>query len=74
MLARLDEVVPNIDPEHQVLGGFSNGATATQGLIDQSDGEAAGRFSAFFFVGGGGRLQRVDLLRGQGVSDGRHIC
>jgi hypothetical protein len=65
MLARLDEVVPNLDPAHQVLGGFSNGATATQGLIDESDGEAARRFSAFFFVGGGGRLQHLDLLKGK---------
>jgi predicted peptidase len=67
MLTRLDEIVPNIDPAHQVLAGFSNGATATQGLIDQSDGEVARRFSAFFFVGGGGRLQRIDLLKGKAI-------
>jgi len=65
MLAKLEETVPNIDPAHRVLGGFSNGAHATQGLIDQSDGEVARRFSAFFFAEGGGRLQRYDLLKGK---------
>jgi hypothetical protein len=61
MLAKLEDRVPNIDPAHRVLGGFSNGAHAAQGLIDESDGEIARRFSAFFFVEGGGRLQRVTL-------------
>ena len=65
MLAKLDTLVPNIDPAHQVLGGFSNGAHATAGLIDESDGEIARRFSAFLFVEGGGRLQHFDLLKGK---------
>ena len=65
MLARLEEAVPNIDPAHRVLGGFSNGAHTTGGLIDQSDGEVARRFSAFFFVEGGGRMRRYDLLKGR---------
>ena len=63
MLAKLDAAVPNLDPAHRVLGGFSNGAHATAGLIDQSDGEVARRFSAFFFVEGGGRLVHYDLLK-----------
>jgi hypothetical protein len=33
MLASLQQIVPNIDPSHRVLGGFSNGAHAAQGLI-----------------------------------------
>ena len=41
----------------------SNGAHATAGLIDQSDGEVARQFSAFFFVEGGGRLVHYDLLK-----------
>jgi hypothetical protein len=65
MLAKLEELVPNIDPAHRVLGGFSNGAHATSGLIDESDGEVARRFSAFFFVEGGGKLERYDLLKGK---------
>ena len=65
MLAKLEELVPNIDPAHRVLGGFSNGAHAAQGLIDESAGEIARRFSAFLFVEGGGRLQHYDLLKGK---------
>ncbi len=44
MLAKLDELVPNIDPARQVLGGFSNGAHATAALLDESDGAVAKRF------------------------------
>ena len=65
MLAKLEEQVPNLDPVHRVLGGFSNGAHATAALIDESDGEVARRFSAFIFVEGGGKLQRYDLLKGK---------
>jgi hypothetical protein len=65
MLAKLEEVVPNIDPAQRILGGFSNGAHATGGLIDQSDGQLAQRFSAFLFVEGGGKLQHYDLLKGK---------
>ena len=65
MLAKLETLVPNIDPAHQVLGGFSNGAHATAGLIDESDGEIARRFAAFLFVEGGGRLKHFDLLKGK---------
>ncbi len=65
MLAKLDEMVPNLDPAHQVLGGFSNGAHAAQGLIDESEGEVARRFSAFLFVEGAGRLQHYELLKGK---------
>jgi len=67
MLAKLIEVVPNLDPNDQVLGGFSNGAHATAALIDESDGEVARRFSAFLFVEGGGKLHRYDLLNGKPV-------
>ncbi|MDH7569141.1 MAG: hypothetical protein QHJ73_06100 [Armatimonadota bacterium] len=65
MLAKLYEIVPNIDPARQVLGGFSNGAHAVQGMVDQSDGEVARRFSAFLFVEGGGRMQHFELLKGK---------
>jgi peroxiredoxin Q/BCP len=65
MLAKLDEIVPNIDPAHRIIGGFSNGAHMTGELIDQSDGEIARRFSAFLLVEGGGRTQRYDLIKGK---------
>ncbi|MGA2501136.1 MAG: hypothetical protein ABSH20_25645 [Tepidisphaeraceae bacterium] len=65
MLVKLDELVPNIDPGHRILGGFSNGAHATAALLDESDGEIARRFAAFVFVEGGGKLQHYDLLKGK---------
>jgi predicted peptidase len=65
MLGKLEALVPNIDPAHEVLGGFSNGAHATAGLIDESDGEIARRFAAFLCVEGGGRLRHYDLLKGK---------
>jgi dienelactone hydrolase len=65
MLAKLDEVVPNIDQARQILGGFSNGAHATAALLDGSAGEAARRFSAFMFVEGGGGLEHYELLAGK---------
>jgi hypothetical protein len=65
MLDRLETLVPNIDPAHRVLGGFSNGAHAAQGLIDESDNEVARRFSAFLFIEGGGRLEHFELLKGK---------
>jgi predicted peptidase len=65
MLDRIDQVVPNIDPDRRILGGFSNGAHATSGLIDESDGEIARRFTAFIFGEGGGKLQHYELLKGK---------
>jgi dienelactone hydrolase len=65
MLARLDRAVPNIDPAHRVLGGFSNGGHTTAGLIEQSNGEVPKQFCAFLFVEGGGRIQRFDLIQGK---------
>jgi predicted esterase len=63
MLAELERIVPNIDPGRRIIGGFSNGAHATQAMIEQSDGEAARMFSAFLFVNGGGRMGRYDLIK-----------
>lgn len=63
MLEKLDEMVPNLDSAHQVLGGFSNGAHMVAGLLNESDGEAACRFSAFLLGDGGGGLRRFDLLK-----------
>ena len=65
MLAALEQAVPNIDPARRIIGGFSNGAHATQEMLEQSDGEAARMFSAFFFINGGGRMKRYDLIKGK---------
>ncbi len=67
MLEKLEKLVPNIDPAHRMLGGFSNGAHATAALIDGSEGEVSRRFSAFIFAEGGGKLQHYDLLKGKAV-------
>jgi len=63
MLQKLDELVPNLDPAHRILGGSSNGAHTVAGLINESDGEVARLFSAYFLVDGGGGLRRFDLLK-----------
>jgi len=65
MLAKLFDIVPNIDRSQMIIGGSSNGAHATQGLIDESDGEITRQFSAFFFIEGGGRLRHYELLKGK---------
>ena len=67
MLEKLEVLVPNVDPAHRVLGGFSNGAHATAGLIDGSNGEVTRLFSAFLFVEGGGKLQHYERLKGRAV-------
>lgn len=63
MLLKLDELVPNLDSAHQILGGFSNGAHTVAGLVNESDGEVAQRFQAFVLGDGGGGLRRFDLLK-----------
>ncbi len=67
MLDKVEALVPNIDPAHRVLGGFSNGAHATAALIDASEGELSRLFSAFLFVEGGGKLKHYDWLKGKTV-------
>jgi predicted esterase len=65
MLDKLEKLVPNIDPAHRVLGGFSNGAHATAALIDSSDGEITPIFSAFAVVEGAGKLEHYERLKGK---------
>ena len=62
MLDKLGQFVPNTEPTHSVLGGFSNGSYATARMIVQSDGEVLKRFSAFIFVESGAQLLKPDLL------------
>ena len=57
MLAKLDQTVPNIDPAHRIIGGFSNGGHTTAGMIDEVGEEFVNYFSAFVFVEGGFKLQ-----------------
>lgn len=67
MLERLEAIVPNIDPDRRVLGGFSNGGHSTGGMIEQSGGEVARRFSAFLLVEGGQKLAHYELIKGKPV-------
>ena len=62
MLDKLGQFVPNTEPTHSVLGGFSNGSYATARMIVQSDGEVLKRFAAFIFVESGAQLLKPDLL------------
>ncbi|MFT5465459.1 MAG: hypothetical protein ACI8UO_000554 [Verrucomicrobiales bacterium] len=54
MLAKLNEAVPNIDPNLRVIGGFSNGAHAIDGVLAEK--EFANAFTAFILIDGGGVL------------------
>jgi predicted peptidase len=63
MLDKVEELVPNIDTAHLILGGFSQGAHATAALIDGSEGEATRRFSAFLIVEGGGKMAHYERLK-----------
>ncbi len=65
MLTKAEELVPNIDSDHRILGGFSQGAHATAALIDGSGGEATLLFSAFLVVEGGGKMKHYERLKGK---------
>jgi predicted peptidase len=65
MLARLDQLVPNIDPQKRVIGGFSNGGHTTAGMIDNIGDEFTGYFSAYLFVEGGSKLRHFDRIKGK---------
>lgn len=54
MLAKLEEAVPNLDPKLRVVGGFSNGGHAIDGLLAEK--EFASAFTAFILIDGGGAL------------------
>ena len=54
MLARITEAVPNLDPKLRVIGGFSNGGHAIDGVLGES--EFSQFFTAFFLIDGGGAL------------------
>ncbi len=65
MLEKVEALVPNIDKNHRVLGGFSNGAHAIAALVDGSDGEICKLFSSFLIVEGGGKLKHFEYLKGK---------
>jgi len=54
MLKKLDEEFPNIDKRLRMIGGFSNGGHAIDGLLGES--AFADYFNAFILIDGGGAL------------------
>ncbi len=54
MLAKLEEAIPNLDPRLRVIGGFSNGGHAIDGVL--AEAEFSEFFTAFFLIDGGGAL------------------
>ena len=54
MLTKLEAAVPNLDPKLRIIGGFSNGGHAIDGLMKES--EFADSFTSFFLIDGGGAL------------------
>lgn len=54
MLAKLEEAIPNLDPHLRVIGGFSNGGHAIDGVLAET--EFSEFFTAFFLIDGGGAL------------------
>lgn len=63
MLEKAENLVPNIDPAHRILGGFSQGAHATAALVDGSGDEATRLFSAFLIAEGGGKMKHYERLK-----------
>lgn len=53
MIAKVEELVPNIDPNIRFVGGFSNGAHCMAILLNNTSGEFHNYFNAYFFVEGG---------------------
>jgi len=54
MLKKLDEEFPNIDERLRMIGGFSNGGHAIDGLLGET--AFADYFNAFILIDGGGAL------------------
>ncbi len=54
MLEKLEAAIPNLDPALRVIGGFSNGGHAIDGVLGEPG--FASFFCAYFLVDGGGAL------------------
>ncbi|MGD2174627.1 MAG: hypothetical protein PVJ27_04420, partial [Candidatus Brocadiaceae bacterium] len=79
MLQKLHAVVPNVDPSHSAMGGFSNGANTAAVLLNTRPAELLEHVRAFFFIEGGGHLEQYEALSGrpllllQGEESGRWL-
>ncbi|WP_442887301.1 hypothetical protein [Congregicoccus parvus] len=68
MLERIHAIVPNIDRQRSVMGGFSNGAHATAILLNREPAEIRQWFGRFFFYEGGERFTRMASLEGAPIA------
>lgn len=73
------DVIPNIESDHNVLGGFSNGAHSIAAIVDANDRDLLSRFDHFILVEGGLSLANGENLAGKdvlvmygGSTEGRH--
>lgn len=64
MLNELDRIVPNINPENRLCGGFSSGGAAILSLIGRSEG-FRDYFHAFMPGGAGWPMGGLDKLKGR---------
>ncbi len=53
MLAKVESIVPNIDPDNRLAGGFSNGAHCISILLNRTNQEFQDYFNSYFLVEGG---------------------
>jgi hypothetical protein len=66
MLAELERVVPNLNPEIRVVGGFSNGANCQAVLLNKVK-EFADGFKGFLLWEGGNMLDNFKVLQGHSL-------
>ncbi|HVR86421.1 MAG TPA: hypothetical protein VMU54_19015 [Planctomycetota bacterium] len=66
MLAELERLVPNLNPEIRVVGGFSNGANCQAVLLNKVK-EFADGFKGFLLWEGGNMLDNFKVLQGHSL-------
>jgi len=66
MLAELERIVPNLNPEIRVVGGFSNGANCQAVLLNKVK-EFADAFKGFLLWEGGNMLDNFKVLPGHSL-------
>ncbi|MFC1497494.1 hypothetical protein ACFLS1_03340 [Verrucomicrobiota bacterium] len=65
MLDKLKTVVPNIDPDNHIAGGFSNGGKTIMWLLGNSNGEFQKYFYGFMPGGAGWPMGGLDTIKGR---------
>jgi len=66
MLAELERIVPNLNPDMRVVGGFSNGANCQAVLLNKVK-EFADDFKGFLLWEGGNMLDNFKVLQGHSL-------